>query len=76
MSSVGSSFDDVLKRAAQNEELRRSLVSNPKDALYREMGIKFPDNVSLVVHENTASTIHLVIPRAAARSRTEPMRPQ
>lgn len=52
----------IIARAMKDEAFRHELTVNPKTVLERELGIELPPNVSVMVHENTSSTIHLVLP--------------
>jgi len=52
----------IMARAMKDEAFRHELTVNPKTVLERELGIELPPNVSVMVHENTSSTIHLVLP--------------
>ena len=52
----------IIARAMKDEAFRHELTVNRKTVLERELGIELPPNVSVMVHENTSSTIHLVLP--------------
>jgi hypothetical protein len=41
---------------------REELMSNPKETLERELGLSFPEEVKIEMHEDTPTTIHLVLP--------------
>ena len=47
--------------ALHNDAFREQLLSHPKETLERELGLSFPPEVQLYVHEETATTIHLVL---------------
>jgi hypothetical protein len=49
-------------RAMKDEAFRQEVLENPNAVLQREFGIELPADVTITVHENTASTIHLVLP--------------
>ena len=52
----------LVQKAWNDAEFRKELVADPKAAMQAELGIQFADNVNVVVHEETADTIHLVVP--------------
>lgn len=56
-------YAKVIARAWVDEKFKRSLLSEPAAAL-SELGIKVPDGMSVVVVENTASVMNLVLPQA------------
>ena len=54
--------DWIISIAMHDRFFREELVNNPKETLERELGITFPPEVAVVVHEDTETTIHLVLP--------------
>jgi len=57
-------FGKVIAKAASDAEFKQRLLSDPRAAL-SELGIEPPkgmENVTLKVVENTADTVHLVLP--------------
>ena len=52
----------IMSIALHNEAFRQQLLANPKETLERELGLSFPSDVELYVHEETAKTVHLVLP--------------
>ena len=52
----------LLARAMKDEAWRQQLLRDPKPLLERELGMQLPSGVSIQVHEDTSSTIHLVLP--------------
>lgn len=55
------SIDDVVLRAWTDEDFKKRLLSDGSATL-REIGIKLPRGMKVVVHENTTSTRNIVIP--------------
>lgn len=51
----------ALQAAASEPDLRQRLLENPREAL-AEAELDVPDDVELVVHENTPNQVHIVIP--------------
>ena len=54
--------DWIISIAMHDRMFREELLSDPKDTLERELGITFPEEVKIEVHEDTPTTIHLVLP--------------
>lgn len=52
----------MIERAWQNESLRREMLSNPREVIARELGITIPPGVNIEVHEESANTLHFVLP--------------
>ena len=51
----------ILSKAAEDGEFRAALIADPKAAIAAETGQTIPDGFDLVVHEDTATTAHLVL---------------
>ena len=54
--------DRILSRAEEDEEFRASLIADPRAAVLAELGTTLPDALDVVVHEDSATTAHLVLP--------------
>ncbi len=54
--------DWIISIAMHDQHFREELMSNPKETLERELGISFPPNVEIEMHQDTPTTIHLVLP--------------
>lgn len=48
-------------RALDDDEYRRQLLADPKGVL-QEAGLDIADGLNVEIHENTADTVHLVLP--------------
>ena len=53
----------LAKKALENDEFRSRLMTDPKGTLKQEIGISLPENVTLHVHSESATDIHMVLPR-------------
>ena len=53
---------DVIDRANKDEDFRARLFSDPKSAVKEATGLDLPDSVDIEVHEESATTAHLVLP--------------
>lgn len=62
---------ELIERAVTDEEFRQRLMADPKTAVKDALGLDLPDAISVQVHEDTATTSHLVLPPAANLSQTD-----
>lgn len=53
---------NVLNKAAEDSGFRARLIADPKATISEEMGTVIPDGFDMVVHEDDATTSHLVLP--------------
>jgi len=64
--------EQVTAKAMKDETFRQELLSNPKPAIEHALGIAIPADVTVAVHEDTPTTLHLVLPmRAPSGERAE-----
>ena len=54
--------DQLLTRAAEDGEFRARLIADPRAAISAETGRIIPEGFDVVVHEDSATTAHLVLP--------------
>ena len=54
--------DWIISIAMHDRAFREELLLKPKETLERELGISFPQEVEVEIHEDTPTTIHLVLP--------------
>jgi hypothetical protein len=54
-------LDRIAARALAEPDFREQLLRDPKRVL-RAAGLHIPDEVDVVVHENTHETVHIVLP--------------
>lgn len=57
---------DIIGLAWKDAGFRRLLVSNPREALEERFNIQFPAGFNLNVVEETASSLHFVLPYNAS----------
>ena len=58
----------LLARAMKDEAFRQELLANPKAVLEHELGITIPPGLTIQVHEETPTTVHLVLPEGTPSS--------
>jgi hypothetical protein len=51
-------------RAEADPAFRAELLADPRKALESELGVQIPESVSVQVHEESMSEVHLVLPAA------------
>lgn len=74
MSKVISTYqlnEQIGKKAAEDEEFRLGLLSDPKGTLEKALNVKFPDSIKFEVHVETGETLHLIIPAKNAQELTD-----
>ncbi len=60
--SRGELNDLLAGFAAKNEKYRDALLKNPKDVIERQLNNKLPESLSVRVIQDTAATMHVVLP--------------
>ena len=63
--------DRILTKAAEDGEYRALLIADPKAAISAVTAAPVPDGVDVVVHEDNATTFHLVLASTAALTEAE-----
>ena len=63
--------DRILSRAAEDGNFRAHLIADPRATIAAETGHTIPDGFSVVVHEDSATTAHLVLPPAPKLTEAE-----
>ena len=63
--------DQLISQAGESDEFRMRLLANPKATLREDYGIDVPENLNLHVHEDDATTAHLVLPRSRKLTESE-----
>ncbi len=61
----------ILSKAEEDGEFRARLIADPKAAISSEVGAALPDGFDVAVHEDSATTAHLVLPPSPQLSEAE-----
>ena len=61
----------IIGKARADAEFRARLLSDPKGAIAQELGVAMPASLSVEVHEETATTAHLIVPAAGGLTEGE-----
>ena len=52
----------IIAKASRDDDFRARLRSDPKGAIGQELGVTIPEALSIDVHEENATSAHLVLP--------------
>ena len=52
----------ILTKAAEDGNFRTQLIADPRVAISAETGVTIPEGFDIAVHEDSATTAHLVLP--------------
>ena len=63
--------EKLVGKAAQDQDFRARLVADPKAAIEEALGMAVPETMSIKIHEDTATTAHLVLPPSAGLNEDE-----
>ena len=61
----------ILTRASEDADFRAQLIADPKAAISAELGRTIPEGFDVVVHEDGATTAHLVLPPSTELTEAE-----
>ena len=62
MGTVAEMRAHVMTKAAEDHDFRSRLMEDPNAAISSEIGVDIPDDYNIVVHEDSGTTTHLVLP--------------
>ena len=71
MTTTTEMKDRVLSKAAADGDFRARLIADPKAAVSAEIGQPLPDGFDVMVHEDSDTTAHLVLPPSPALTEAE-----
>ena len=60
--TMGEMKARILARAAEDDEFRAKLLADPKPVISAELGVTIPERFTIEVHEDDATSAHLVLP--------------
>jgi len=52
----------LVARADESEDFRTRLVADPRSVISAELGVSIPEAFNVQVHEDSATTAHMVLP--------------
>ena len=56
---------ELAHKAAEDDGFRARLIDDPKATIEEALGLPVPEAVSVSVHQETATSVHLVLPPTA-----------
>ena len=65
MKTAAEMRDEIARKAAEDPAMRERLVEDPKGTINEMFGIGIPEGFQVRVHEEDASTAHVVLPPPA-----------
>ena len=63
--------DQILNKADDDGDFRARLIADPRATIAAEIGADIPDAFALAVHEDSATTVHLVLPPSPRMTEAE-----
>ena len=69
--TLGEMQARILAKAAEDDDFRANLIDNPKAVIAEELGVYIPEGFDIQVHENTATTGHLILPPSERLTESE-----
>ena len=63
--------NQIVSKAAEDNNFRAHLIADPKATISAETGTTIPDGFDVVIHEDSATTAHLVLPPSGQLSEAE-----
>ena len=54
----------IMKRATEDGDFRAKLLADPKPVISAELGVSIPEPFTIQVHEDDATSAHVVLPMA------------
>ena len=63
--------EELIAKAEDNSAFRSRLIENPKKTIEQELGVTLAEDHDIEVHEETATTAHLVLPAQSRYSKAE-----
>ena len=71
MTTAAEMKSRILTRASEDGDFRAHLIADPKATISAETGVTVPEGFDIVVHENSGTTAHLVLPPSPALTEAE-----
>lgn len=60
--TMGEMKAHIMKRATEDGEFRAKLLEDPRAVISAELGVAIPERFTIQVHEDDATSAHLVLP--------------
>lgn len=76
MSQLQDIQEMIFARALKDDIFRQEFLNNPKAIVERELGIKLPPEITIQVHKETKTIMHLVVPLSAKQIVEKTVKPK
>ena len=60
--TIGEMKAHIMAKAAEDDAFRTKLLADPRPVISAELGIAIPEHFTIQVHEDSATTAHMVLP--------------
>ena len=60
--TIGEMKAHLIAKADESEDFRTRLVADPRSVISAEFGVSIPEGFNVQVHEDNATTAHMVLP--------------
>ena len=64
-------LQELITRAWEDKAFKQELLDNPRAAIEKALGVSLPEGIEIYVHEQTPTTVHLVLPMPPQSPRVE-----
>jgi hypothetical protein len=64
-------LQELITRAWEDKAFKQELLSNPRATIEKTLGVSLPEDIEIYVHEQTSTTVHLVLPMPPEAPGTE-----
>jgi hypothetical protein len=61
-------LSDIIRRAWSDPVFKQRLLEDPRGVLEEMLGVVFPAELKIYIHEQTPTEVHLILPPAPGKS--------
>jgi hypothetical protein len=69
----GSAIRAIVSKAVRDEDFRELLLRDPRSGVTEALGVEVPAEITVHVHENSATDVHVVLPPPVVLSAQRPL---
>ena len=55
-------LQSLITRAWEDPAFKQQLLDDPRGCIERELGVQLPPGIQIFIHEQTPTTLHLILP--------------
>lgn len=60
---------EFISRAWRDQDFRAALIRDPRAVVEQELGVRLPEHIQIQIHQETADTLHFILPPPPAALR-------